>query len=152
MLIIGTFEHSIELEQALGELEHNGIPRSHILVVLMDAHPNISGRFINKSNDFYSKGIEVGLASGTALSVVGTSMGFILKWGPIIWGLISAGIGFFTGLSLYALANRNTHRHLPKKINEVTVIVQCGESQSLEIMEIFRRYRVLTVGQSPQHS
>lgn len=152
MLIIGNFEHSIELEQALGDLEHNGILRSQIIVVLMDTHDNISSTFTNKSNDFHSKGIEVGLSFGTGFSVIGTSAGFILTWGPIIWGLVSAVIGFLTGFGLYVITNRHTHRHPQKKIPEVTVIVQCPENKSLFVMETFWRYRALTIGQAPDPS
>jgi len=35
---------------------------------------------------------------GTAFSVVGTSVGFRLAWGPIFWGLVSAIIGFILGV------------------------------------------------------
>ncbi|MCX7749580.1 MAG: hypothetical protein N2645_22195 [Clostridia bacterium] len=146
MLIIGTFEHSIELEQALAELEHSGILRSHILVVPMDIYPITSDRFMNKSNDFYNKGIEVGMACATACSVVGVSIGFILSLGPIFWGLATAFTAFMIGFGLYCLFNKNTHRHLPKKLPEVTVVVQCQANQSIPVEEIMWKYRVLTVG------
>ncbi|MDP4091953.1 MAG: hypothetical protein Q8920_01175 [Bacillota bacterium] len=32
MLVIGTFEYSIELEQVLEELEHSGVPRKKLLI------------------------------------------------------------------------------------------------------------------------
>jgi hypothetical protein len=40
------------------------------------------------------------MALATAFSVVGASVGFILAWGPIYWGLIGADIGFLLGLGI----------------------------------------------------
>jgi hypothetical protein len=152
LLIIGTFEHSIELEQVLAVLEHSGIYRNHILVVPMDTAPKSPIQFIDKIGDLYPKGIEIGIACATACSVVGTSVGFIFKWGPIFWGLIAALMGFTIGFGLYLLLNRGTYRHLPKKLPEITVIVQCPENQSVLVMETMWEYRVLSVGQAPEPS
>ena len=149
MLIIRTFEHSIELEQVLSVLKNSGIPSNHMLVVPMDTHPKTPVQFISKSRDLYSKGFEVGMACATASSVVGTSVGFILRLGPIFWGLTAAVIGFTFGFGLYILVKKGTHRHLPKKLPEVTVIVQCPEDHTTLVMDIMWKYRVLTVGQTP---
>lgn len=152
MLVIGTFEHSIELEQLLATLEYSSISRNYILVVPMVIDPKSPTQFISKSRDLYSKGIEVGIACATASSVVGTSIGFILTWGPIFWGLIAAFIGFTIGFGLYLLAKKGTLRHLPKTLPEITVIVQCPEDQSALVMETMWKYRVLTVGRALEPS
>lgn len=151
MLIIGTFEHSIELEQALAVLEHSGISRNHILVVLMDTDPGPPIQPIGKSRGRYYKGIEVGMACATASSVIGTSVGFVLKWGPIFWALITAFAGFTIGFGIYLFANKGKHRQLPKKFPEITVIVQCPQDQSTQVKEIMWKYYALTVGQAPEH-
>lgn len=152
MLIIGTFEHSLELEQVLAVLEHNGIARKHMLVIPMDTEPTPPVRFITKARDFYTKGIEVGMACATGSAVIGTCVGFILPWGPIFVGLIAAAIGFTIAFGIYFLINKGTHRHLPKKLPEITIIVQCLEEQSILVMETMWEYRVLTVGRAPEPS
>ena len=152
LLVIGTFEHSIELEQALAVLEHSGISRNHILVVPMDTDPTPPIQYIGKSRDRYYKGIEVGMACATASSVLGISIGFILTWGPIIWALIFAIFAFAIGFGIIQLISKDNHRHLPKKLPEITVIVQCSEVQSILIMETMWKYRVLTVGRAPEPS
>ncbi len=152
MLIVGTFEHSLELEQVLALLEQRGISRKHILAIPMDTEPKPPIKFIARLRDLHSKAIEVGMACATGSSVIGISLGFILTWGPIIWGLLAALIGFSIGFGIYVLINRGTYRHLPKKLPEVTVIVQCPEDQSMLVMEIMWQHRVLTVGQAPEPS
>ncbi|MBB6214511.1 hypothetical protein HNQ80_000591 [Anaerosolibacter carboniphilus] len=147
MLIIGAFKYSIELEEALGELENNGISRKHILAVPMNTYVGTSIDFISESHDFYSKGIEVGMACATACSVIGTSMGFVLRWGPIIWGLTAAFIGFIIGFGLYFFFYKSAHRNLSKELPEATIIVQCSEEHSNLVMEIMWKYDVLTIGQ-----
>ena len=149
MLVIGTFEHSIELELFLATLEkQDGLSRNQILVVPMDIDPKSPTQFISKSRDLYSKAFEVGMAGATASSVVGTSVGFILKWGPIFWGLIAALIGFSIGFGIYVLAKKGTYRNLPNKLPEITIIVQCEEEKSIIVMENMWKHRVLTVGRA----
>jgi len=150
LLIIGTFEHSLELEQALAVLEHSGVPRKQIMVIPMDTAPKPPVHFVNKIRDLYSKAAEIGMACATASSIIGTSVGFILTWGPIFWGMFAALIGFAFGAGLYLLFNWGTYRHLPKKLPEITVIVQCPENLSVLVMETMWQYRVITVGQTPE--
>lgn len=118
----------------------------------MDTIPDNSLEFNGYIDDLKSKGIEVGMASATALSVVGTSVGFILYLGPIFWGLASGLIGFLLGFGLYFLFKKSKSRNLPQILPEILVIVQCTEQQSRSISEIFWKYRALTVGRTQQGS
>ena len=86
------------------------------------------------------------MACATASSVVGTSVGFILKWGPIFWGLLFALIGFTIGFGIYLLVKKGTYRNLPNKLPEITVIVQCEEEKSIIVIENMWKHRVLMVG------
>lgn len=147
MLVLGTFEHSLELEQALGVIEQNGIPRRHILVVSMDIDRENPWKTINKTRDMYNKAVEIGIAFATACSVIGTSIGFALTLGPVIWGLAAAIGGFILSFSLYVLIKKGTPMKLPGKLAEVTVIVQCTEDQVSLVRDTMWKYRALTVGQ-----
>lgn len=146
MLIIGTFEHSIELEQALTVLEQKGISKKSILVVPMDSDPKTYMQFTGKSQNRFYKAIEVGMACATASCVIGTAIGFSLTWGPVFWALIGAAAGFAIGFGLYTIAHKGNYRNLPKVLPEVTVIVRCQEEMSSRVMETMWRYNVLTVG------
>jgi hypothetical protein len=140
MLVIGAFEHSTGLEQALAVLEAGGIDRRRMMVVVMDgtlAVPNAPDRF--------SKGVEIGLAVATALSVVGTSVGFVLPLGPIFSGLLFALTGFIVSFGLYLLIKKPGSP--PRtKAPEVTVVVECSADESALVINTMLQYGVLAVG------
>src|SRR5699024_2068057 len=79
--------------------------------------------------------IDIGSALATAFSVVGVSIGFKLTWGPIIWGLISALVGFGIGvlirlfIELVIKGNRKNARK-GRKNTEVILIIECDESKA----------------------
>lgn len=148
MIIIGTFEQSIELEQALTALESSSISKEQILVIFMDDKPSpiqIPGR----TQNLHSNAFEIGMASATGCAVIGASVGFTLYLGPIICGLIGAGIGFAIGYILYLFPNKNKpYLKKMKKQPEVAVIIQCAKSQFPFIEDTLWKYQAITVGKS----
>jgi hypothetical protein len=150
MIIVGTFKHSIELEQSLAVLENSFIAKEQILVVFMDDAP--AANYLYKK-DIQSNAFEIGIGSATGSAVIGACIGFVLNWGPIIWGLIAAFIGFAIGYGIYCFSKKNMARiNLPKKIPDVTIIIQCTENQSNEIKEVLWKYQALTVGKIDEPS
>lgn len=147
MLVIGTFEHSTELEQLLAIIEHSGISRLHILVISMDTSSSRAMEYFGHQPDRYSRGIEAGMAFATAGSVVGTSVGFILEWGPIFWGIATAIFCFILGFWIYRLTEKGKAQR-SKQVPEVTVIIQCQEEQTALITEFMWQYRALSVGRA----
>ncbi|WP_127589098.1 hypothetical protein [Paenibacillus koleovorans] len=147
MLIVGTFPHSIEVEQALAELEHSGVSRKQILVVVMETEPMPSHQAVKSTRDIHSTGVGIGMATATALSVIGASVGFVWKIGPILSGLIGGGSGFLVGFGLYyGLRRKQNTRRLQKSLPEVTVIVQCRNDQIKLVTEMLWTFQALTVG------
>jgi hypothetical protein len=142
MLLISIFNQTIDLELALAELEECSIPKECILVAFMNSHPkNIT------LQTFSSKAFEIGICIAKGCAVLGASFGFILKWGPIIWGLIAALIGFTIGFGFYFLFK--WHSFYLKKTNkkgDVTVIIQCHVEQQSAIQEILWKYQALSIG------
>ena len=147
LIIIGTFEHSMELELLLGSLENNHINRKHIRVVPMDVDSKNPFQYDSKKQDIKYKATEVGISCATGFSVVGASVGFILAWGPVFCGLIASILGFFIGFGIYiSLKRLKNYKHLPDKLPEVTVMVKCQEEQLEFIKDMMWKYRALTVG------
>lgn len=147
MIIIGTFEHSFELEQLLASIERSHIERKYIMVVPMDIDSANPFQFYSRKRELFYKGIEVGIACAAGSSVIGASIGFILTWGPIFWGLIAAAIGFFIGLGLYLFLKKyGDYKKFAPKQPEVTVIVQCKEEQSRLIIAEMWKYSAISVG------
>ncbi|MFD2215269.1 hypothetical protein [Metabacillus endolithicus] len=144
MIIVGTFEQSIELEQALAVLESHYVTREQILVTFMESSPKewLEGR----TKSIRSNAFEVGMAVATGSAVVGASLGFILTLGPIICGLLATFIGFAIGYSIYYLNNKKGPR-MPRQLPEVTVIIQCLEGSQIHLIKnVLWEYKALTVG------
>ena len=147
LIIIGTFEHSLELELLLGSLENNCISRKNIRVVPMESDPKNPFQYDSKKKDIKYKAAEVGISCATGFSVVGASVGFILPWGPVFCGLIASVLGFFVGFTVYSyLKKLKSYKNIPDKLPEVTVMVKCQEEQSVSITNMMWKYRALTVG------
>lgn len=147
LIIIGTFEHSTELEILLGRLENKYIERKNIMVVPMDVDPENPYQMDSKKHDIYYKATEVGIACATASSIVGASVGFVLKWGPVFWGFITSAIGFALGFDIYIIVKKlNNYRNIPDVLPEVTIMVQCQEYKAQVVIDEMWKYSALTVG------
>ncbi|WP_127531115.1 hypothetical protein [Paenibacillus kobensis] len=151
MLIVSTFEHTLQLELALAELEQIGISKESLLVVAMDPFDKTTTSPAHQAEDLKVRGFEVGMAVATGVGVIGASIGFQFQWGPIVWGLIYALAGFLIGYGAVWLirvrkggrpATRSPRRPQP----ELAVIVHCSESRSEEVRHILWHYRAISVG------
>ncbi|MCM3691848.1 inorganic phosphate transporter [Neobacillus niacini] len=152
MNLFATFEQSIDIEQALAEIESSLISRDQILVVYMDNEPSPE-KLTGRTREIHSNAFEVGMACATGSAVIGACIGFVLVWGPIIWGLICVLIGFTIGYSVYYFLKKDSvHTRRLKKEPEVLVIIQCTEIHVHPIREILWKYRALTVGQTEDPS
>jgi hypothetical protein len=151
MLIISTFEQTLQVEQALAVLEKTGINQASILVIPMDQYDENPNKLIVRAEDIKARGFEVGMAVATGFSVIGASIGFKLKWGPIVWGLAFAVIGLVIGFGAVCLhriwrGERAIIRSPRRPLPEIAVIVQCCEAKSAEVRHILWQYRAISVG------
>ncbi|MFC3798489.1 hypothetical protein [Cohnella sp. GCM10012308] len=143
MLLIGCFAHTIELEQALADIERSGVDRMHILAVGMNLRADASAEA--KQSD----AVEMGAAWATALAVIGVAAGFGLAWGPIVWGIVGAIVGFAAGYCLQRIWLRGPARSgTTAPAPEVTVIVQCPAGMSDTVRFVMYRRGALSVGES----
>ncbi|MDR6549875.1 hypothetical protein [Paenibacillus qinlingensis] len=149
MLIISTFEHSIELEEALAVLEEMGLSRQEIMTVMMDNHRETSDHNYNSNPNKKTLAFEVGMATSTGATVLGISFGFILYWGPIIWGVISAICGFLLGFIITRVIQAKVLKHTIRKkerLPELAIIIQCHEGRLQEVQHVLWEYQALSVG------
>jgi hypothetical protein len=136
MYVMAIFEQTAFIELSLTEIEQLGISRERILAVPMEKR-------IEKRRVFdtihYADGISLfdgAAALGTALMVVGAIYGFILKWGPIVWGLIGLLTGAAIGFLLDCLiGKRRVFNRKIERVPEVVVIVQCDSPGQMETVE-----------------
>lgn len=145
--IVSTFEHTIYLEKAITAIEKNGIGKEAILAVPMDKRKEKRKFFdtIHQSDGLSL--IDLATILGTILMLFGTIYGFILKLGPIFWGLAGLVTGFAIGLiiKLLLLRKYNDNRQNYKKAPEVVLIIDCSEEKSEMVKDTLWNHNALGV-------
>jgi hypothetical protein len=152
--LFSTFDSSIYLELAISKLEEQGIEKENIFAVPLDSRKK-SVQLLEKIHRADSTSlIDIGMVLAVAFSVVGTSIGFQLAWGPIIWGLLSALLGFLVGIGIRLLIEMvHMKRKTPQKRNlEIILIIDCTAYQADKVESILWEHfanGVAKVGDSP---
>ncbi|MDP4083697.1 MAG: hypothetical protein Q8934_03680 [Bacillota bacterium] len=152
MYVIASFEHSFYLEMAINELEGNGINKDNIFAIPLT--PKVGQRQAFDTIH-HSDGISLmdGPAIiGTLLAVVGATYGYILRWGPVIWGLIGLAIGFIVGFAFKLLLNRGKlfRKKTKGTTTEVVLMINCYESQAALVEKILYNYYAIGVAKINQ--
>lgn len=136
MLVIATFENSIYIELAISELEQQGIAKEMILAVPLDKRREPRKLFdtIHKSDGFSL--FDGAAILGTCFMLLGAIYGYVLKWGPIIWGIIGAVSGLLLGFFLKMVFMKKTRRGSKNISSEIVLMVRCEESKGEMIEKI----------------
>ncbi|WP_059105710.1 hypothetical protein [Shouchella shacheensis] len=148
MQIFATFEHSIFLELALSDLEKKGITKNNILAVSLDNRLEERRLFDTLHQADGVSLFDKGAALAVVFSVIGTSIGFVLRWGPIWWGLIGATFGFLLGFSIDVLILKMVHKRKrvsKGKQSEVILVINCRPEQVETVEHILWEHLALGV-------
>ncbi|MGO4273714.1 hypothetical protein AB4Z22_28435 [Paenibacillus sp. TAF58] len=147
MHVIASFEHSIYLELAITALEEAGIPKEHIYAVSLQGRPHKPKMFdtIHRSDGVSL--FDAGTALATAFTVIGSTYGFILKGGAILWGLIGTAVGFIIGVIIDIAYKKKNKADLPSrdKMSEVIVLVACDKEETNQIQDVFWEHHAFGV-------
>lgn len=146
MQIFATFEHSLNIELVISELEQKGI--DDLFAVPLDNRTEERKLFdtIHRSDGVSLS--QTGLFLAVIFSTIGASRGFVLDWGPIYWGVIGAFFGFVLGFLFDLFVQKRVkkkQRVLRGKASEVIVIVQCEEKQKEQVEHILWDHLALGV-------
>ncbi|MCM2589050.1 hypothetical protein NDQ53_07015 [Rossellomorea marisflavi] len=127
MQIIASFNHSSYIEMTIVKLEEKGV--DDLYAIPLESRQRETRLF---DSIHYSDGhslLNKGMFFAVIFSVIATSRGFTLEWGPIYWGLIGAGsglvLGFLIDLILLKIKKRNqilADHHQP---SEIILIINC---------------------------
>lgn len=150
MLILATFENSIFIELAISELEVMGVPKGNIFAVPLDKRREKRKIFdtIHRADGISM--LDASAILGTCFMLLGAIYGFVLDWGPIIWGIIGAVFGIILGLVIKLLLVKK-NRHGTKKVtSEVVMMVRCEEKKGEEIVHILWDHNALGVSSIKQ--
>jgi hypothetical protein len=140
MYVIASFEQSFFLELAISALEQAGIKKDQILAVPLDKRMEPRRLFDSIQ---YADGFslfDIAAVLGTCGMLLGAIYGMVLKWGPILWGIIGLVGGFVSGFLIkYAyVKKRNKGNTGPRRtINtEVFLLIRCHEEQGKIVEDI----------------
>lgn len=131
MHVVSSFHHSLHTELAVSGLIEQGIKQDMIFIAPLEVRGEARKIF---DTIHHADGVSLfdgGAILGTACSTLGVIYGFVLSWGPIIWGLLGFAIGFIVGGLLDYVITRVRHSKNRRQdtMSEVIIIVQCQEHQ-----------------------
>lgn len=153
MYIIATFNHSLQLEIAITQLEEHGMAKDSILAVPLQRQRYAFHVFDSIHS---SDGVSLlggALAFGTFSMVLGTIYGFLWYWGPIVWGLIFLFCGtsiWLTGAIVY-MKNRQA-KTIAKEMRsgsncgDVVLLIRCDRPQFAFVKEILTSSMAQAIG------
>ena len=129
MFVIATFENSIYIELAISELEQKGISKEKILAAPLDKRTEQRKLFdsIHRADGFSL--FDAAAILGTCLMLLGAIYGYVLEWGPIIWGIIGAVTGLLLGFALKLLLIKKNKRGTKLITSEIVLMIRCEDDQ-----------------------
>lgn len=146
MYIVSTFAHSIYVELAITAMQMKGIKKENIMAVPVDKKGEKRSLFDNiESSDGLSL-FDLPAILATIFGIFGGIYGFVLTWGPIIWGLIAIFIGAALGLIIKLILTKKYYdRQKDKMGTEVVLIIECIEGQLEMVKDILWSNKALGV-------
>lgn len=104
MYLVASFHYCMHTELAIAKVEELGVPREQIFAVPLEKRGETRHIF---DTIHHADGVSLfdgGAILGSACMVLGVIYGFILAWGPIIWGLIGLAGGFLVGFLIISIS------------------------------------------------
>ncbi|KUG03881.1 putative membrane protein [hydrocarbon metagenome] len=147
MYLVASFHHCLHTEIAIAKVEELGIKKNQILAVPLEKKGETRHIF---DTIHHADGISLfdgGAILGTIGMVFGVIYGFVLEWGPIIWGLIGLAGGFCLGFLLDLSFSKVRHSKGRQKENdaELFVMVHCDPLQADQVKKVLLDHLALGV-------
>ena len=157
MYVIATFENSLYIELAISEMEQKGIPKEKILAAPLDKRSEPRQLFDTLHRADGLSLFDGAAMLGTCFMLLGAIYGYVLKWGPIIWGIIGAVSGLILGFLIKMLLVKKKQGGEKSITAEIVLLIRCEEHQWETIEKILWENTALGItrihnGISPQLS
>jgi hypothetical protein len=151
VFIVASFDYSLYTELAISELLEKGLKKEQILALPMELRGE---RLEIMDTIHHSDGVSItdgGAILATASMTLGVIYGFILEWGPIIWGLIGLAAGFLLGCLIdffWSKMRHSKNRHQGSK-TELIIMIDCREEQADMVKKTLWNHLALGVAAIP---
>lgn len=146
MYIVSTFDHSVYLELAITAIQMKGIKKENIMAVCMDKKGEERMLFDSMHSSDGLSLFDLPAILAVIFGIFGSIYGFVLKWGPLFWGLIGISIGALLGFIIKLIITKKySHRQKDKRGTEVVLIIECIESQLEMVKDILWANKALGV-------
>jgi hypothetical protein len=130
MYIVSTFDHSNYLELAVTAIQMIGVAKENILGVAMDKRGEDRKLFDTLYSSDGLSLLDLPIILAAMFCLFGSIYGFMLTWGPVLWGIIGLVVGFSLGLIIKLLITKKYDNRQKKSMEtEVVLIIACKETQ-----------------------
>jgi len=151
MYLVASFHYSLHTEIAIAKVEELGIKKEQIFAVPLEIRGETRNIF---DTIHHADGVSMfdgGAILGTFCMVLGVIYGFVLAWGPIIWGLLGLGGGFLAGFLLDISFTKLKHSKARRseKDGELFLMVQCDPPQVEQVKNTLWDHLALGVAVLP---
>lgn len=138
MYVIASFEQTVFLELAITALEQIGIAKGQILAVPLDKRAEERKLFDTIHRADGVSLFDISAVLGTCGMLLGAIYGFVLTWGPILWGIIGLAAGLILGFLLkFLFVKKSEDKKLKRDTaTEVFLMIHCRQEQSKVVEDI----------------
>jgi hypothetical protein len=145
MLFIATFENSPFIELVISSLEENGIAKEKIFAVPLDKRTEPRQLFdtIHYADGFSM--FDLAAILGTCFMLLGSIYGYVLKWGPIIWGIIGAVSGLLIGFLIKLLLIKRDKNGTKRITAEIVIMIRCDDYHLEKVEKILWEHLALGI-------
>ena len=146
MHVVASFEHSNFLELAITDLEQKGIEKKRICAIPLNKMVKERRLFDTLHRADGQSMFDLPAILATIFMTLGVMWGFMWKWGPIIWGLLS----FLGGIALGFIIKYFLYKNSLKKSfccnTEVVLIVECKPDEIETVETVLFNHLAIGVG------
>lgn len=146
MHVIASFEHSNFLELAITDLEQKGIEKNRICAIPLHKTTKERVLFDTIHQADGQSMFDLPAILATISMTLGVTWGFMWKWGPIIWGLLSFVGGLAVGLVIKYLFYKNSLKERFRCNTEVVLIIDCKPDEVKTVETVLFNHLAIGIG------
>ncbi|WDL97602.1 hypothetical protein [Alicyclobacillus sp. ALC3] len=152
MHVVAAFDLSAQLELVIADLEERGLKKEHIYAIPLDKTNKKA--FFDTMHHSDGKALFDGVALwGGFFCCLGTIYGFVLPWGPVLWGMIGFVGGSLFGAGIKAATTKIRLQSLKSRSRtEVFLLVNCEDEMVSVVEKALWNHHAFGVAVVPRNS